>query len=70
MALEEEKRIGMRIAIWARTVGLVIVAILLVFLNPRLEVLYYEALLAGFIILGVLQLRAGKGWPVSAELSV
>ncbi|MCB1451831.1 MAG: adenylate/guanylate cyclase domain-containing protein [Nitratireductor sp.] len=70
MALEEEKRIGMRIAIWARTVGLVIVAILLVFLNPRLEVLYYEALLAGFIILGVLQLRMARVGQSRAELGL
>ena len=42
-ALEVEKMEGQRIATSARIAALAVVAVLLVFINPRWEVLYYEA---------------------------
>lgn len=41
-ALEIEKMEGQRIATWARAAALAVVAVLLIFLNPRIESLYYE----------------------------
>lgn len=69
-ALEVEKRVGHRIAVQARTVALVITAIALVIINPRLEVLYYHAVLALFIALGWLQLRVAKVGQSRAELAL
>jgi adenylate cyclase len=59
-ALHEEKLEGHRIATIARTIALTIIALLLPFLNPTWSVLYYEALLAIFIIVGWLQWRVSK----------
>ncbi|MES0810137.1 hypothetical protein ABLO27_11700 [Roseibium sp. SCPC15] len=56
-AIENEKMAGHRIAIIARTMALGTVGVLLPFLNPNLNVLYYEAFLLLFIGLGWLQLR-------------
>jgi adenylate cyclase len=56
-ALETEKREGHRLAVIARTIALTIVMGLLVFVNPRWNVLFYEVILLGFIALGWLQLR-------------
>ncbi len=56
-ALETEKREGHRLAIIARTIALTVVMGLLVFVNPRWNVLFYEFILLGFIALGWLQLR-------------
>lgn len=64
-ALEQEKADGQKIATWARTAALLVVAIMLVYVIPRIEVLYYQALVAGFIIIGFAQLRAarvGQSW--------
>ena len=69
-ALEEEKRIGMRIAVWARTIGLIVVAIFLPFVNPRLEVIYYELLLLAFVLLGFAQLRMARVGQSRAELGL
>ena len=51
-ALEIEKTEGQRIATWSRTAALAVVAVLLVFLNPRWEMLYYEALILLFVVIG------------------
>ncbi len=56
-ALETEKREGHRLAVIARTIALMLVMVLLVFVNPRWNVLFYEATLLFFIGLGWLQLR-------------
>ena len=68
MAVEREKRDGHRIAIQARTLALIAVGILLAFLNPQLNVLYYQAILLGFIALGWLQLRMAQVGRSAAEL--
>ncbi len=59
-ALIENKRSGLTLAVRARWVALAITAVLLVYLNPRWEVLYYEVALGGFALIGWAQLRAGK----------
>lgn len=69
-ALEIEKMEGQRIATWARTIALAIVAILLVFLNPRWEMIYYEALLLLFVVIGIAQLRAARVGQSYAELAL
>lgn len=69
-ALEIEKMEGQRIATWARTIALAIVAVLLVFLNPRWEMLYYEALLLLFVVIGIAQLRAARVGQSYAELAL
>jgi adenylate cyclase len=59
-ALEVEKMQGQRIATWARVAALAVVALLLIYLNPRMEMLYYEGLLLLFELLGFAQLRAAR----------
>ena len=67
-ALVEDKRIGMAIAVWARTAALVVIALMLPFLNRGWEVLYYEAFVIAFIVLGWLQLRVARVGQSRAEL--
>ena len=69
-AIEGEKMAGHRIAIIARTVAFAAVGALLPFLNPNLNVLYYEAFLLVFIALGWLQLRLAKVGYSKSELSL
>lgn len=59
-ALTEEKLTGQRIAVWARSIAIIISGIVLVYVNPRLEVLYYEAFMLAFLALGWLQLRYAR----------
>ena len=63
-ALSKEKREGHRIAIIARTVAFALIGVLLPFLYPRLDVLYYEFWILVFIALGWVQL-----WLASVGLS-
>ena len=67
-ALEQEKREGHRLAVIARTVALVLVMILLPFLNPRLNVLFYEIVVLLFIGIGWLQLRMSNVGHSNIEL--
>lgn len=67
-ALVKDKRIGMAIAVWARTAALVVIALMLPFLNRGWEVLYYEAILIAFIALGWWQLRVARVGQSRAEL--
>lgn len=69
-ALEIEKMEGQRIATWARTAALAIVAILLVYVNPRWEIIYYQALLLLFVIIGIFQLRAARVGQSYVELAL
>lgn len=59
-ALEEEKRQGQKIGVIARTAALLVVAVMLPFINPNWDVLYYEVLLILFILLGLAQLRIAR----------
>jgi len=67
-ALENEKREGHRLAVIARTIALGLVGLLLPFLNPNLNVLYYEGAVLLFIALGWLQLRMASVGYSRAEL--
>jgi adenylate cyclase len=69
-ALKVEKMVGQRIATWSRISALVIVALLLVGINPRLEVVYYEALLVLFVLIGLAQLRAASVGQSRIELAL
>ncbi len=59
-ALSENKRDGLLLAVRARWIALTITAVMIPFINPSWEVLYYEAGLVGFALIGWAQLRAGK----------
>jgi len=69
-ALEIEKMEGQRIATWARTASLAIVAILLIYVNPRWEIIYYQALLLLFVVIGIAQLRAARVGQSYMELAL
>lgn len=69
-ALEVDKMEGQRIATWARTAALAVVALLLLFVNPRLDVIYYEALLVLFVLIGIAQLRAARVGQSGVELAL
>ena len=59
-ALLEHKREGLWLAVRARWVALGVTAVMLPFLNPNVEVLYYEAMLAAFALIGWLQIKVGR----------
>lgn len=69
-ALEIEKMEGQRIATWARAAALAVVSLLLIYLNPRMEMLYYEALIVLFVVNGVAQLRAARVGQSLLELAL
>lgn len=60
LTLERHKREGMELAVRARFVALAVIAVMLPFLNPDWEVLYYEAALALLALNGWLQRRFGR----------
>ncbi|MDP6516856.1 MAG: adenylate/guanylate cyclase domain-containing protein [Alphaproteobacteria bacterium] len=59
-ALSENKHTGLVMAVRARWIALAVIAVLIPFLNPRWEVLYYEVALIGFALIGWAQLRTGR----------
>ncbi len=59
-ALARDKRESLDLAVKARWIALVIIALLLPFINPSLEVIYYEILLCGFALIGWAQRRIGR----------
>lgn len=69
-AIADEKMAGHRIAIIARTAAFGAVGVLLPFLNPNLNVLYYEFFVLLFIALGWLQLRMAKVGYSKSELGL
>ena len=50
-ALERHKREGMELAVKARWAALAVIAIMLPFINPQLEVLYFEAQVLAFALI-------------------
>jgi adenylate cyclase len=68
--LERHKREGLELSVRARWVALSVVAVMLPFLNPSWEVLYYEVLLVLLAWLGWLQQRIGRVGRSGAELAV
>lgn len=59
-ALSNAKQEGLRLAVRARWVALATTAVVLLIVNPRWEVLYYEAALALFALIGWAQLQVGE----------
>ena len=59
-ALARDKRESLDLAVKARWIALAIIALLLPFINPRLEVIYYEIILCGFALIGWAQRRIGR----------
>ncbi|MEO1000696.1 MAG: adenylate/guanylate cyclase domain-containing protein [Pseudomonadota bacterium] len=59
-ALERHKREGMDLAVRARIGAMIVIAIMLPFLNPSLEMLYYEIPILGFILIGLAQRRVAR----------
>lgn len=57
-ALEKHKAEGMRLAVRARLIALAVIVVMLPIVNPRPEVLYYEAYAILFALIGWAQLRA------------
>ena len=67
-ALERHKREGTVLAVRARWIALAVVAVMLPFINPRLEIIYFEILLLCFALIGWAQLRVGRVGLSKAEL--
>ncbi|MEQ8655061.1 MAG: adenylate/guanylate cyclase domain-containing protein [Kiloniellales bacterium] len=69
-ALERDKREALDLAVKARWGALAIIAVLLPFINPTWEVVYYEALLLGFAAIGWAQRKFGQVGQSRAELTL
>ncbi len=69
-ALERNKREGMDLAVKARIGALSATALLLVFLNPNWDVLWYHALLLALVFVGLAQRRVGRVGQSRAELGL
>lgn len=67
-AFAKDKRESLRLAVMARLIALGIIAVLLLFLVPPREVIYYEVLVAGFALIGWAQLKLGRVGQSRAEL--
>jgi len=67
-ALTADKREGFQLAVCTRFVALAVIAPLLVYQNPTWLVLYYEAILLGFALIGWAQLQVGRVGRSRAEL--
>ena len=70
VALEADKREGLRLAVKARWVALAAIAPFLVYLNTTWSVLYYEAMLVGFALIGWVQIKAGRLGKSRSELAL
>ena len=69
-AMEEEKREGQRIATGARMVALVVIGLFLPFINPTIEVLYYEAFIVVLMVIGWAQQRVARVGRSQTELAL
>lgn len=58
-AITNAKREGLELAVKARWVALAVIAVMVPFLNPNWEVLYYIALIGLFALIGLAHLRVG-----------
>ncbi len=68
LALERDKRESLDLAVKARLIALAVIALLIPFINPTLEVIYYEAMLCGFALIGLAQRKIGRVGQSGAEL--
>ncbi|MCR9136364.1 MAG: adenylate/guanylate cyclase domain-containing protein [Alphaproteobacteria bacterium] len=67
-ALEREKYEGHQLAVFARTIALGILAILVPILVPQFHILFYVGIILLFIVIGWLQLRAARVGQSRVEL--
>lgn len=67
-AIENAKREGLWLAVRARWVALAVIAIMLPFLNPTWEVIYYLVLTSLFALIGWAQLKVGRAGVSRPEL--
>lgn len=67
-ALARNKQQGMDLAFRARAIALSLTAVLLVFLNPNWDVLWYQGLLFLLVLVGYFQRRVGRVGQSRAEL--
>lgn len=67
-ALERAKQEGLGLAMRVRWIALIMVGVLLAMLNPTLNTLYYEALLASFVLLAIVQKKIGRAGVSPREL--
>ncbi len=68
LALERDKRESLDVAVKARLIALSVIALLIPFLNPTWEVIYYEVMLCGFALIGLAQRKIGRVGQSRAEL--
>ena len=62
-ALARAKREGLELAVKARWASLAVIALMLPFINPKVEILYYHVLIGLFALIGWAQLKVGSvGW--------
>jgi len=69
-ALANAKHEGLRLAVRARYVALVVIALLMPILNPTWEQLYYLVLLIPFAVIGWAQVKVGRVGHSRAELAL
>lgn len=69
-ALARDKREGLELAVQSRWSALSVVALLLVYLRPSWDVLYYHAILAGFALIAWAHLKLGRVGRNPAELAL
>ncbi len=69
-ALARDKREGLELALNARWAALSVVALLLIYLRPSWDVLYYHAILAGFALIAWAHLKVGRVGRAPAELAL
>ncbi len=67
-ALERHKREGVALAVRARWGAMAVIAVMLPLVDPRPEVLYYEALVLALALIGWAQLRVARVGRSRAEL--
>ena len=69
-ALARNKREGMDLAVKARSAALVVTGIMLPFLNPSWEVLWYEFFILCLLLVGLWQRRVGRVGQSRSELAL
>ena len=69
-ALARHKREGMELAVRARTIAMLVVAVMISFLAPWPQVIYYHVILALFVLIGFAQQRVGRVGASPAEMGL
>lgn len=70
VALEKHKREGLKLAVKARWAALAVIAVMLPFLNPEFEVIFYELVLLAFAGIGWAMWQVGRVGQSRAELAL